>query len=361
MKGLMIMPKIDKTSMNGGDIINKRNFNIFNACLDILDILELEKMPRKWRTIYQILFFGNFYGFTNRKKKILFSMLMNGKYDVLILSSSLCGIILNDIKKLFPELKVIVFFHNVEYKFYYQLAERTGKYKKILAFNAKKNEKIAVKYADLIISLNKRDAREINDLYNRKVDFILPTTFEDKYNKDKVINMQYNEKTMLFVGSNFYANLQGIDWFIKNVLPYLKGIKLNVVGKGTEEWKDKFSHVKNLNIVGSVKCLDKYYYESDIVILPIFLGSGMKTKTAEALMYGKYIYGTSESFEGYELDYDKVGGLCNTKDEFILKINNHFIIHHNKYNEYSRHVFNEGYNTQKYIEKTKMFLNNLLN
>ena len=63
---------------------------------------------------------------------------MNGKYDVLILSSSLCGIILNDIKKLFPELKVIVFFHNVEYKFYYQLAERTGKYKKILAFNAKK-------------------------------------------------------------------------------------------------------------------------------------------------------------------------------------------------------------------------------
>ena len=50
------MPKIDKTSMNGGDIINKRNFNIFNACLDILDILELEKMPRKWRTIYQILF-----------------------------------------------------------------------------------------------------------------------------------------------------------------------------------------------------------------------------------------------------------------------------------------------------------------
>lgn len=138
LKGLMIMPKIDKTSMNGGDIINKRNFNIFNACLDILDILELEKMPRKWRTIYQILFFGNFYGFTNRKKKILFSMLMNGKYDVLILSSSLCGIILNDIKKLFPELKVIVFFHNVEYKFYYQLAERTGKYKKILAFNAKK-------------------------------------------------------------------------------------------------------------------------------------------------------------------------------------------------------------------------------
>jgi len=37
------------------------------------------------------------------------------------------------------------------------------------------------------------------------------------------------------------------------------------------------------------------------VILPIISGSGMKTKTAEALMYGKSIIGIKEAFEGYKM------------------------------------------------------------
>jgi hypothetical protein len=36
----------------------------------------------------------------------------------------------------------------------------------------------------------------------------------------------------------------------------------------------------------------------------------MKVKTCESLMFGKNIFATTEAFEGYELDYDKVGALC---------------------------------------------------
>ncbi len=39
----------------------------------------------------------------------------------------------------------------------------------------------------------------------------------------------------------------------------------------------------------------------DYIISPIFVGGGMKVKTCEALMYGKNIIGTSESFEGYDI------------------------------------------------------------
>ena len=42
----------------------------------------------------------------------------------------------------------------------------------------------------------------------------------------------------------------------------------------------------------NVDCLETWYEKADVVISPIFLGSGMKTKTAEALMYGKPILGT---------------------------------------------------------------------
>ena len=68
-------------------------------------------------------------------------------------------------------------------------------------------------------------------------------------------------------------------------------------------------------------------------------GSGMKVKTCESLMYGKNIIGTKETFEGYNLDTDKVGGLCNTPKEFIDRIN--YFIHHpvTRYNPYAREVF----------------------
>lgn len=46
----------------------------------------------------------------------------------------------------------------------------------------------------------------------------------------------------------------------------------------------------------------------------------MKIKTCEGLMFGKNILGTSKAFEGYDLNYCKVGAVCNTKEEFIESI-----------------------------------------
>lgn len=363
MDGLLIMPSdINEKIYYGGQLINKRNLKILDSCCDKIDILLLEKMPRKFKALYDIVMYKNFYGITNDKKKDIFDKIKKNHYDFCFISSSLGGSLAYEIKKVFPEEKIIVFFHNVEYKFYLQLAAQTGLYKKILAFNAKKNEKMAIKYADKIISLNKRDAIEIKRLYNRNVDFILPTTFDDKYKNIISLNCDKRndtKKILLFVGSNFYANFHGIKWFIENVLEKLDNVILYIVGKGTEAWREKFKNVNKLNILGSVDDLGKYYTLSDAVILPIFLGSGMKTKTAEALMYGKYIFGTKEAFEGYNIDFSKIGGLCQNEEDFIEKINNHFKIVNNSYNEYSREIFLEKYDTNRWIKIMQEFLNKM--
>ena len=57
----------------------------------------------------------------------------------------------------------------------------------------------------------------------------------------------------------------------------------------------------------------------------------MKTKTIEAMSYGKTIIGTDECFQGIECDYSEIGALCNTAEEFIVAINNHDGSKHNKY------------------------------
>jgi hypothetical protein len=47
----------------------------------------------------------------------------------------------------------------------------------------------------------------------------------------------------------------------------------------------------------------------------------MKTKIAEALMFGKKIIGTPEAFSGYEDVADRAGKICKSADDFVSAIN----------------------------------------
>lgn len=219
---------------------------------------------------------------------------------------------------------------------------------------------MAVKYADKLVLLNERDSKDLKNIYGKGADFLFKMTVKDQYYKNDILKIKdvLNErKKILFVGSDFFANRQGIQWFVNNVWRDLQNIELTIVGKDTERWKE-FIKIKNINIVGTVDDIKPYYEASDAIIAPIFLGSGMKTKTAEALMYGKYIFGTKEAFEGYELNYDNVGALCNTKEEFILAINTKLKKYKYKYNKYSRKCFEENYSQDIFKEHIYRFLNN---
>ena len=66
---------------------------------------------------------------------------------------------------------------------------------------------------------------------------------------------------------------------------------------------------------------EEWYRNSKFVVAPIFDGSGMKTKVAEALMYGKKIVGTPEAFVGYEATLPRSGWCCRSPDAFLNACN----------------------------------------
>ena len=103
--------------------------------------------------------------------------------------------------------------------------------------------------------------------------------------------------------------------FIKEVMPHINA-ELIIVGKGMDQFKEKFELTENVKVFGFVEDLSAFYYDASIVIAPIYSGGGMKTKIAEAMMYGKTILGTKEAFEGYERLKD-VTLECNNADDFI--------------------------------------------
>lgn len=168
------------------------------------------------------------------------------------------------------------------------------------------------------ICLNKRDNELLKKEYHVSPHFLLPISMADDFGSNYVGS---NKKTniILFVGSYFMPNVKGIRWFCKNVMPYVNK-DLLIVGKKMELLKDELEseHVK---VVGTVDSLGNYYRIADAVIMPIFIGDGMKVKTAEAMMYGKPILATNEALEGYEIKNIQGIYRCNTAKQFIDQIN----------------------------------------
>jgi glycosyltransferase involved in cell wall biosynthesis len=81
-----------------------------------------------------------------------------------------------------------------------------------------------------------------------------------------------------------------------------------------------FSYPSNVFITDYCQDLSELYINASAVIVPVFLGSGMKVKIAEALMYGKKILATQFAFCGYKTN-EKGCRICNNSNEFINEIN----------------------------------------
>lgn len=350
---------------SGGVKASFRNYNLLSNFFKV-DSVYLSRNSRKidnytifpstnnkiHTLISNFLLYANYLSY-NTERKIL-KKIKENDYELIFLDTSNYGRLVRKIKEINSNIKIFTFFHNIEYDYVKAIIKTDNSILKYLNYiklrSSFYNEKLAVKHSDYLITLNPRDTKRLYEVYNGKSNLELPVTFEDKFSEN--INNSLEEKDyILFIGSLFFANYHGIKWFVENVMPYINK-KLLIVGKDFETKKSELER-KNVEVIGSVDDLTPYYLNASCMIMPIFEGAGMKVKTAEALMYGKTIYGTTEAFEGYEVEYNKVGGLCNTKEEFIEKINNDKKI---IFNEYSRKIFLEKYSFESSVNKMKDFL-----
>ena len=150
----------------------------------------------------------------------------------------------------------------------------------------------------------------------KKKSYIIPMCLDDKFKKFK--NSINNNKYLIFVGSNFFGNTTGLEWYIKNIA---NNINLTTYVIGKDLYEKKFKHNTKIIFKGYVKNLNKYYKNALFTVAPIFKGSGMKTKVAESLMFGKPVIGLKEAFIGYERYEKRIGIKCNNAKDFIKGIN----------------------------------------
>jgi glycosyltransferase involved in cell wall biosynthesis len=271
--------------------------------------------------------------------------------QIVFVESSQYGGVVKYIKKKFPAICIVTFFHNIELQYAMSYLSLFNIKSWLFYRMSQVNEIQTVKYSDKCIVLNYRDANLLQQLYNRNADCILPVSFKDvlhinKINKIKEESCFINKHECLFVGINFEANIKGLNWFIKKVLPFVD-VHLHIIGAGMS---NIFFNTDKITVMDYVDDLSEYYLDTDFIIEPIFDGGGMKTKTAEAMMWGKAIIGTDEAFCGYEID--NVIGLyrCNTDQEMIEKIWSIYNDNITNFNIPIRELFLEKYSFKRTLQ-----------
>lgn len=343
--------------MYGGGQCSARNFAAVSMNHDT-ELIRISKRSN-FKSIISLLQ-GNFPPVLNADVVNIIGIIKNKSPKIVFLDGSSLGIFAKKIKEHFPHIKIITFFHNVEYD-YINVRIRSIIKNYLYRRCVFKAERQSVLRSDRIICLNKRDAEKIKKVYDRSADKIIPITFKDTY-KDEPPSMMNPYKKLpvgIMVGSYKIDTFEGVKWFCKNVAPFIDAV-FYIIGKGFEKVKSELES-DNVVVIGTVDDLSAYYYYANFVCLPILNGAGMKVKTAEALMYGKYIFGTQEAFEGYKLDFDKAGGLCDSENEFIDKINLFLNEGFERNNAYNRDIFLKNFSDETADKIFDTEINMLLN
>jgi glycosyltransferase involved in cell wall biosynthesis len=337
---------------NGGAIIEYRNKRILEE-LSNLEACNIFFEPKKsfiQKTI-DAIFSDAPMVYSFKQSVDIKRFIKNSDSEIVFFETSKMGGLVKYAKKC--NKKTIVFFHNCE-KTYWEDTEGS-RYIGLVS----RQEKLSLKNADYSIFLNNRDLRNITKNYNFKPKrySIIPISFKN-YIDELDINYLRNKekgKTGLFFGSFFSPNYNGIKWFVNNVAANIKG-NIQIVGIGFEKHNELSRD--NVQVIGAVDNIADYVKNADYVVFPIFEGSGMKVKTAEALMCGKKIFASDEALEGYDIEGTNVER-CNSVAEFTEKINSYINNDEPIYCENTRKKYLEKYSEESVTQAFRDIILNI--
>jgi len=127
-----------------------------------------------------------------------------------------------------------------------------------------------------------------------------------------------------FIGSlDWMPNMEGVSWFLNKVWNVnqdkFSNVEFHIAGRNTP--KSFLKKVeKNFIIHGEVPDAKEFILSCQVMIVPLFSGSGMRVKILEAMARGRVVITTSLGLEGINARDKKEVLIANTVNDFIKKI-----------------------------------------
>jgi glycosyltransferase involved in cell wall biosynthesis len=137
---------------------------------------------------------------------------------------------------------------------------------------------------------------------------ILPNTVQNM----EIPKPSRKERTILFFGTlNSVANTDAVVHLSENIYPYLEeylkqeNLVISIVGKGPLDEMNRY-YKDRLKLVGPVDDIIREIVEAELIVLPIRIASGTRTRILEAGILAKPIITTTIGAEGFEFNRDEI-------------------------------------------------------
>lgn len=336
------------------NVIGYENLDIVLSELDTSDwgcnvVMRLKNYSSKKDKIMNLIS-GNITQRSDKDIKNIISIIKENNYDVVLFGSSETGKLIKCIKKECPNIKTMTWYHDIVADVIDRKIKKEFDIRKLPVWLMEKySEGVDARLTDMPIVLHQRDADLLKQKWGRETNTFIPIALIDKFPKIKGKNQDANSSLqLLFVGAyNWKVNVEAVYWFAENVMKHLEdeNVVFNVAGFQMEKLRDegKIQQYRNIRVLGTVNDLAETYRMADVVVEPILTGSGMKVKTAEAMMHGKEIIGTEEALVGYE---ELVNQVCTDEEQFQERIKWYCKNRPQKYVEENRRAFLNNYSIE---------------
>jgi len=195
-------------------------------------------------------------------------------------------------------------------------------YEKYLIKEITEREKIYLQGYDGIIVFSENDRKIlVNELPDMR---ILNSPFPILENNfTNIEKAKLNITKLVFVGGEGHdPNRAAVEWFINDIskcVNVINKLPLFVVGNWSEPTIEKYKNIHLLTFSGFVDDLIDYC-KNAIMIVPVRVGSGIRTKILYAMAQGVPVVSTSIGCEGIDATNNKEILIADTPEEFAIAI-----------------------------------------
>lgn len=235
----------------------------------------------------------------------LIKTLKANTFDIIQLEGLFMGVYISTIKK-YSQAKIVLRAHNVEHFIWLRhIANEKNSLKRLYLTlqnkRLKKFELEVISKVDAIVPITHTDEDEFKKLGFHKPVFTCITGVDVNSYQEK-LNLPEKSKTIFYFGSmDWLPNQEAANWFLDHcwdsIHKAVPEAKLIIAGRGMPL---EFFHITrpNVLIVENVENGKAFFQQHQVMIVPLWSGSGLRIKIIEGMAYGKAIVSTSIGAEG---------------------------------------------------------------
>lgn len=276
--------------------------------LEQYQTVNVDTRIRPWRMLSNLLLSDQPYDierFRSRQfSEALHSLIADGNFNIIQCEGLVFSLYYDEIKRL-TSAPVVLRAHNIEHRIREMMADNcTGRvrkaYLKNLTRRVSKLETAAAQRFDAVVPISEPDSRWFSSVSSGRP-VLLSETGADTA---EYLNEPAGPSLRVgFIGAlDWQPNLEGIKWFLKHVWPCVSravpSATLHIAGRGARASAKRWLHGHKVSFDGEVDDARSFMASMNVMIAPLFAGSGLRIKIIEAMSIGRTVVATPVAVSG---------------------------------------------------------------